>query len=299
MKIADTGLPENDENNLIPEDDLISALVEDIHLQRGSYQIWHAESGESIDGETKSDLIGLFVIQGTIDVALESRDVERLSTADSILIAPPAVFRVEAVPGDCGVVGCMNYSFDATPARQLFRLLPPAMVIHDVDAKDAEWHMHLSRLIFDRAGSRVNAAINRRLVEAALIDTIQQFLARNPPPARPTAADLLMRTGPSLQAMHRFPERKWTLRALARLAGMSRTAFAADFKEVTGETPARYLTGLRLDRAQHLLRQSKLPLAMIAHRAGYGTDVAFARAFRRRFNTSPARYRAAKRPPTA
>src|SRR3546814_4769806 len=73
---------------------------------------------------------------------------------------------------------------------------------------------------------------------------------------------------------------------------MSRTLFATMFVESTGETPARYLTRLRMERARDLLQRSQLSLAMVAHRMGYGTDVEFARAFKRQFGISPGRCRA-------
>src|SRR3546814_13427686 len=73
---------------------------------------------------------------------------------------------------------------------------------------------------------------------------------------------------------------------------MSRTLFATMFVESTGETPARYLTRLRMERTRDLLQRSQSSLAMVAHRLRYGTGVAFARAFPRQFGISPSRRRA-------
>ena len=42
-----------------------------------------------------------------------------------------------------------------------------------------------------------------------------------------------------------------------------------------------YLTALRMQRAQVLLRNSDLPLHEVAHRIGYESDPAFAKAFKR------------------
>src|SRR3546814_7076648 len=56
-----------------------------------------------------------------------------------------------------------------------------------------------------------SAAINRRLVEAALIGTIQQYLTRNDGLRRQVTDSLLARVGPSLHAIHHFPDKKWTV----------------------------------------------------------------------------------------
>src|SRR3546814_18145806 len=98
----------------------------------------------------------------------------------------------------------------------------------------------------------------RRLVEAGLIVTIQKNLTRNDGLRRQVTDSLLARGGPSLHAIHHFPDKKWTVASLARVAGMSRTLFATMFVESTGETPARYLTRLRMERARDLLQRSQL-----------------------------------------
>src|SRR3546814_1153006 len=61
-----------------------------------------------------------------------------------------------------------------------------------------------------------SAAINRRLVEAALIGTIQQYLTRNDGLRRQVTDSLLARVGPSLHAIHRSEEHTSELQSLMR-----------------------------------------------------------------------------------
>ncbi len=80
--------------------------------------------------------------------------------------------------------------------------------------------------------------------------------------------------------------------ALAAKANMSERSFARNFVRETGETPARYIERARIDAARRLLTASDLPVATVAHRAGFGSDERMRRAFQRLLKTSPGAFRA-------
>jgi AraC family transcriptional regulator len=63
------------------------------------------------------------------------------------------------------------------------------------------------------------------------------------------------------------------------------------FKETTGETPHRFLTRLRVEEAQRLLRDSDLSIAEIASRCGFASPGAFSTAFLRLTGVRPSTYR--------
>jgi AraC family transcriptional regulator len=63
------------------------------------------------------------------------------------------------------------------------------------------------------------------------------------------------------------------------------------FKETTGETPHRFLTRLRVEEAQRLLRDSDLSVAEIASRCGFASPGAFSTAFLRHTGVRPSTYR--------
>lgn len=91
--------------------------------------------------------------------------------------------------------------------------------------------------------------------------------------------------------MHEAPEREWTLEALAQVAGMSRSAFAATFREQVGTTPGQYLQAWRVRLAQKALRRGR-PLKVIAAEVGYGSEAALSRAFKAQTGQSPRRWKA-------
>jgi len=94
--------------------------------------------------------------------------------------------------------------------------------------------------------------------------------------------------------MHTEPSRPWTVPQLARAVSMSRSAFAARFRQRAGETPLDHLTRWRMVRAASLMRdRPSLTLAAIAAAVGYDTESALGKAFRRVMGSSPGSYRKA------
>jgi AraC-like DNA-binding protein len=96
----------------------------------------------------------------------------------------------------------------------------------------------------------------------------------------------------ALAALHREPARRWTVEALARDAGASRTVLGERFAAVLGKAPMDYLAGWRMQLASDLLRATRKPLPQVAEEVGYDSVAAFSRAFRRITGVSPGAWRA-------
>lgn len=77
----------------------------------------------------------------------------------------------------------------------------------------------------------------------------------------------------------------------ARAVAMSRAAFAGRFEDLVGSTPLAYLTGLRVDQAARLPRDTDSPVGDIARSVAYASEFAFSRAFSRRHGLPPGRSR--------
>jgi AraC-like DNA-binding protein len=95
----------------------------------------------------------------------------------------------------------------------------------------------------------------------------------------------------ALDAIHRDPGRPWTVAELGQGAGLSRAAFARRFTGAVGRPPLAYLTWWRMTLAARQLLDTDAPLGTVATRAGYTSQFAFARAFKRAFGMAPGRYR--------
>lgn len=81
------------------------------------------------------------------------------------------------------------------------------------------------------------------------------------------------------------------LDAMARAAGFSRYHFARGFAAAYGETPGRYLTRRRIERAQDLLRSADLTVTQICHRVGFTSLGSFSARFSALVGVSPTAYR--------
>ena len=72
---------------------------------------------------------------------------------------------------------------------------------------------------------------------------------------------------------------------------MSRSAFSHAFKTITGQSPAHYLTQVRLEEATNSLLHTHQPLEEIAAQTGFANATHFCKVFRRSFQISPGEFR--------
>jgi AraC-like DNA-binding protein len=97
--------------------------------------------------------------------------------------------------------------------------------------------------------------------------------------------------GPALKYLHSAPREEWTVTRLARLCAVSRTVLAERFTHLLEQPPMQYLTRWRLQIAAQLLKTADKPVKAIAAQAGYESEFAFSRAFKRLFGSPPADWR--------
>jgi AraC-like DNA-binding protein len=82
-----------------------------------------------------------------------------------------------------------------------------------------------------------------------------------------------------------------TLDGMASIACLSRYHFARAFKQAVGQTPHRYVSVRRLDRAKALLMQGDRSLVDIALALSFSDQASFTRAFRQATGRAPGQYR--------
>jgi len=103
-----------------------------------------------------------------------------------------------------------------------------------------------------------------------------------------------VKLGAALRLMHSRMEHPWTTDELAREAGMSRSSFTAQFTRSMKQSPIRYLTRLRLNKACRLLELANSSISRVSGQVGYDSEAAFNRAFKREFGLPPAEWRKSK-----
>ena len=82
---------------------------------------------------------------------------------------------------------------------------------------------------------------------------------------------------------------------LAGRLNLSKSRLAHLFKAQTGLSLNVFLANERLERAADLLRCTEMRVKEITYSVGYGQEPSFSRAFKKRFETSPAIYRRQQR----
>jgi AraC-like DNA-binding protein len=136
-----------------------------------------------------------------------------------------------------------------------------------------------------------DAAISR-LFELLFIHALRAYVEDDGSPKRGWLAAMSdPRLKPVIEAIHADPAKDWTVDALARTAGMSRSAFALRFKSVLEQTPLEYLTSWRVRCASAMLLKSSAPISDIARKSGYGSDAAFNKVFKRVTGQTPAKFK--------
>jgi AraC-like DNA-binding protein len=97
--------------------------------------------------------------------------------------------------------------------------------------------------------------------------------------------------GRALALIHGDIAASWSVDALAREVGLSRSTFTDRFVQLIGMPPIRYLTVWRLESGKRRLRESRKSIPQIAKEVGYESEEGFRRAFKREFEVWPAEWR--------
>ncbi|OZM71883.1 AraC family transcriptional regulator [Amycolatopsis antarctica] len=84
---------------------------------------------------------------------------------------------------------------------------------------------------------------------------------------------------------------KITMDDLAQSAMFSKFHFSRVFRQVTGISPGRYLSAMRIEEAKRLLTSTSLSIVDISHQVGYNSVGTFSSRFHNGVGVSPSTYR--------
>lgn len=192
----------------------------------------------------------------------------------------------------CGYLAC-----DTRLAQMLLAGLPPLVAVNVRKSSSARWLESSIIYALDEALSLRpgGSGVLSKLSEVLFIEVLRLYMSEQQPDRMGWLAGASDRiVGAALQAIHEQPARQWTVDALARRAGASRSVLAERFMQLVGSPPMQYMTQWRMLLAANLLTGSNASLTRIAEDVGYQTDAAFSRAFRREYGTPPATWRRAR-----
>jgi len=136
--------------------------------------------------------------------------------------------------------------------------------------------------------------VDRRTLAPLAVEEIVLRLLRSEAAAAIRSASAVTKAGARIQTaigfMRRHLGRPLSVAEIASHVHMSPSHFAHSFREVAGVTPMRCIRDLRLEEARSLMLGTGLRPGDAAAQVGFESAAHFNRAFRRRFETTPAEY---------
>jgi AraC-like DNA-binding protein len=229
--------------------------------------------------------------RGEMDVLYrEGVRTERAHLTEPTLLLFPRAVHHEFInpPIEGSDFTCATLDFDGGQRNPIVQSLPDviALPLEKIEGLGATLDLLFSETDQIRCGSKL---LTNRLFEVVLIQVLR-WIIDHPVEAKVSQGMMMGLSDPrlakSLIAVHEAPHEDWTLERMASSAGMSRSAFAAAFKQATGTTPAAYSLDWKLNVATSLLRAGR-PVKMVAMDLGFADAPTFSRAFRRRTGSSP------------
>lgn len=147
---------------------------------------------------------------------------------------------------------------------------------------------------FARLLLAADGPVDRRTLAPLAVEEIVLRLLRSEAAAAIRSAGAVTKAGARIQTaiafMRRHLGRPLSVAEIAGHVHMSPSHFAHSFREVAGVTPMRCIRDLRLEEARSLMLGAGLRPGDAAARVGFESAAHFNRAFRRRFETTPAEY---------
>lgn len=188
---------------------------------------------------------------------------------------------------------CGHFAFDEYATHPIIDALPSFIHIRNYGEASGSWMENTLRVIgseagYERMGSDLIALkLSEILFAQALRTYIESEGQQNPV----FAGFSDPRIAKALKAIHGQPSNNWTLEKLAKIAGMSRTSFSTTFANCMMASPLNYITQWRMQLARQQLLETHDSMIAIAETAGYQSEAAFGRVFKKHFLVAPATYR--------
>jgi AraC-like DNA-binding protein len=191
----------------------------------------------------------------------------------------------------CGYLGC-----DARPFNPILDALPPLLHVRAKKGERSLNHDLIRAALAESERPRAGGeTILSKLSELMFLEAVRQHLDGLHNESSGWLSGLRDRhIGKALGLMHGRPAERWTIDALAREVGLSRSAFAERFTQLLGTPPMQYLANWRLQLAVGLLERQSISIAQAAAEVGYESEAAFNRAFKRQVGVPPGSWRRAR-----
>ena len=142
-----------------------------------------------------------------------------------------------------------------------------------------------------RAPKEGTRALTSALMKACLVVLLRRHLETSRIAGTAPALFHDARLSRAIAAILNLPAADHSLTSLAKEAGMSRSAFARDFKTAFDLTPMEFVARVRLELAHRLLLSTGMGVEGIAATVGFNSRSHFSHLFREHYGTDPSSFR--------
>lgn len=184
---------------------------------------------------------------------------------------------------------CGYFEFDQSVWNPLLDTLPEVIVIKgDEVAHTALMDSLIRFIVYETDSEQMGMGlVIDRLCDVLFIHVVRTCIKREQHQEGFLAALADSHLSKLLNIIHEQPATPWTVESMARHAGMSRSAFADRFHRLVGLTPMQYVTQWRMQHGHNLVADTRLSMLSIAEQCGYRSEIAFSKAFKRRYGKGP------------
>ncbi len=173
-------------------------------------------------------------------------------------------------------------SYLADPSENVFALLPSSHVYTPIHHNRYIYAFESAARVYSSSGV-CSATLLRALVQEILCYVIREAYPKT----------LLLSDNPAAKAKLYIEENfssQISSKQLSAVSGCSPSHLRAIFKQVYGESPTRYLNGIRIEHAKQMLASSVFTINEIATACGFQNVYYFSRVFKEYTGTSPGKY---------
>lgn len=294
-------------------DDTLSNLLHDLRIVGVAYRYGSLSAPWGLDLPYDGTARLHCVIRGEAWLTLDDGAPRRLAAGDVAFLPRGASHRLTSAAGgsactadrdvetvgervyrleDCAhpdaIVTTCSVSFNEPCLHPVLELMPEVIFVTGAGLDQTLTNLLAAmseELVVTRIGG---ATVLARLADVVITRVIRCWIDAQDPHAHHWLTVFSdARIGRVVRAVHRAPDRPWTVTELASAAGLSRSAFIARFTKGLGIPPGRYLARLKMQLASRLLKENRLAIAEISRRLAYCSVPAFSRAVKRHLGRTP------------
>ena len=200
----------------------------------------------------------------------------------------------DATQGNPMTLMCGSFAFDSSVSHPLIRDLP-CFIQMNSQVPALAWVNSMIQVMSreSREASPGSQVVVDRLTEILFIELLRQYMRDQQQPSGYLSALHDKSIGQALNLIHGDAEGVLTVERLAEAVNLSRSAFTERFTHLVDQSPKQYLTDWRMHKAKAALQATDESMLLIAEQAGFSSEAAFSKAFKKFFRETPGSLRRA------